>query len=86
MTSDRTPSATVKFYDMSDGTVMTEVDMNGGYKGTPAQKISARIHIIDCRQCDHITRKMSCSSIIKCVGGSQYKSTFFVKLFLDEDA
>ncbi len=41
-TDIRTPSATVKFYDMPDGTVMTEVDMCGEYKGTDAQKLALR--------------------------------------------
>lgn len=47
MTNTRTPSATVKFYDMQDGAVMTEVDMHGGYKGTPAQTEAAKSYIID---------------------------------------
>ena len=43
MTNTRTPSATVKFYDMPDGTVETEVDMHGGYTGTESQKDAARV-------------------------------------------
>ena len=42
MTNTRTPSATVRFYDMPDGTVMTEVDMHEGYAGTNAQKMALR--------------------------------------------
>jgi hypothetical protein len=36
--TDKQPSATVKFYDMPDGSVMTEVDIHSGYSGTNAQK------------------------------------------------
>lgn len=41
MTNTRTLAATVKFYDMPDGTVETEVDMHGGYTGTNGQKKAA---------------------------------------------
>lgn len=41
MTNTRTPSATVKFYDMPDGTVETDFDMHDGYIGTNAQKKAA---------------------------------------------
>jgi hypothetical protein len=37
------PSATVNFYDMPDGMVMTAVDMYGEYRGTEAQKMAMAI-------------------------------------------
>lgn len=40
--TDKQPAATVKFYDMPDGTVMTEVDMCGEYRVTAAQKLALR--------------------------------------------
>jgi hypothetical protein len=36
------PAATVKFYDMSNGTVLVEVGMHGDYKGTKAQIEAAK--------------------------------------------
>lgn len=40
MTNTRTPSATVKFYDMPDGTVGIEVEHIDGYKRTKAQVVA----------------------------------------------
>jgi hypothetical protein len=39
---DKQPAATVNFYDLPDGTVMTEANMHSGYSGTEAQKIALR--------------------------------------------
>jgi S-DNA-T family DNA segregation ATPase FtsK/SpoIIIE len=41
------PSATVNFYDMPDGTVMTEVDMCGEYRGTDGQMMASRVICAD---------------------------------------